>query len=131
MPSHSEPGWSNPRVLTIFSLIFLCGLAFGCALTRGYLHSHMPHGDRHDVAIESARRVGLQNLKGELKLSPEQEHFITQELDDYSKYYQNIEDERRDVAEHGKQRILNVLDDAQKRKFNDLFSPEMRADGQP
>ena len=88
----------------------------------------MPHGDPHELSIESARRFGLQNLKGELNLSPEQEHFITQELDDYSKYYQNIEDERLDVAEHGKQRILNVLNDSQKRKFNDLFARSVRAD---
>jgi hypothetical protein len=128
MQRHSEAGWSNPRVLTIFSLIFLCGLAFGSALTRSYLHWRMPHGDPHELSIESARRFGLQNLKGELKLSPEQEQFIAQELDDYSKYYQNIEDERLDVAEHGKQRILNVLNDRQKRKFNDLFARSMRAD---
>ena len=60
-------------------------------------------------------------------LTPEQLQFITQELDDYRKYYQNIEDERLDVAEHGKQRILDRLNEDQKRKFNDLFSKPIRA----
>jgi len=131
MQSQSEPGWSNPRVLTIFSLIFLCGLAAGSALTRTYLHWSMPHSDPHSVSIESAQRFGLQNLKRELKLSPEQEHFIMQELDDYSKYYQNIEDERHDVAEHGKQRILNALDTEQRRKFIELFTPPQISANRP
>ena len=65
------------------------------------------HRDSHEASIESAGHFGLQKLKAELDLSPEQLRFITQELDDYRKYYQNIEDERLDVAEHGKQRILD------------------------
>jgi len=124
-----QPGWSNPRVLTIFALIFLCGVAFGSALTRSYLHRHLPSArDRHEASIESAGRFGLQKLKTELNLTPEQLQFITQELDDYKKYYQNIEDERLDVAEHGKQRILDRLNNDQKQKFNDLFSPSKVAD---
>jgi hypothetical protein len=87
----------------------------------------MPARDPHEASIESAGHFGLEKLKTELDLTPEQLQFITQELDDYRKYYQNIEDERLDVAEHGKQRILNRLNDQQKRKFNDLFSPPMRA----
>lgn len=128
MQRPNEPGWSNPKVLTIFALIFLCGIAFGSALTRSYLHRHLPPSrDRHEASIESAGHFGLQRLKTELDLTPEQLQFITQELDDYRKYYQNIEEERLDVAEHGKQRILDRLNDQQKRKFNDLFSAPMRA----
>lgn len=128
MSNENEPGWSNPKVLTIFALIFLCGIAFGSLLTRSYLHRHLAMTrDRHEASIESAGRFGLQKLTTELNLTQEQVRFITQELDDYRKYYQNIEDERLDVAEHGKQRILNRLNDDQKRKFNDLFSAPMRA----
>jgi hypothetical protein len=128
MQQRNEPGWSNPRVLTIFALIFLCGVACGSALTRSYLHRHLPPArDRHEASIESAGHFGLQRLKTELNLSPGQLQFITQELDDYRKYYQNIEDERLDVAEHGKQRILDRLNNEQKRKFNDLFNAPMQA----
>jgi hypothetical protein len=121
-------GWSNPKVLTIFALIFLCGAAFGGALMRSYLHRLQR--DPHYLSIESASHMRLDRLKSELQLTTEQEHFVTQELDDYSKYYQNIEDERRDVAEHGRQRILDRLNEQQKRKFNDLFGQPERA-GQP
>jgi hypothetical protein len=124
----SEAGWSNPKVLTIFALIFFCGAACGGALMRGYLHRLQR--DPHYLSIESASHMNLELLKSKLQLTPEQEHFVTQELDDYSKYYQNIEDERRDVAEHGRQRILDRLTEEQKRKFNDLFGEPERA-GQP
>ena len=92
---------------------------------RSYLHRLQR--DPHYLSIESASHMNLELLKSKLQLTPEQEHFVTQELDDYSKYYQNIEDERRDVAEHGRQRILNRLTDEQKRKFNDLFGEPERA----
>ncbi len=43
-------------------------------------------------------------------------------LDDYGKFYQNIEDEREDVAEDGKKRILEVLTPDQRRLFNGIVS---------
>ena len=121
----NEAGWTNPKVLTIFALIFLCGAAFGGAVMRSYLHR--VQRDPHDLRIESASHMKLERLRSELQLTPEQEHFVNQELDDYSKYYQNIEDERRDVAEHGRQRILDRLNKEQKQKFNDMFGQPERA----
>jgi hypothetical protein len=44
-----------------------------------------------------------------------------QVLDDYGKYYQNIEDEREDVAEHGRRRILDTLTPDQQTRFNRIF----------
>jgi hypothetical protein len=73
--------------------------------------------------MDEARRVGLQRLKVELNLTPSQELIVTRVLDDYGKYYQNIEDEREDVAAHGKQRILDVLNDQQKKRFDQIFGP--------
>lgn len=73
--------------------------------------------------MDAARRVGLQHLRTELNLTPSQELIVTRVLDDYGKYYQNIEDEREDVAAHGKQRILDVLNDQQKKRFDEIFGP--------
>jgi hypothetical protein len=77
---------------------------------------------RQQEPIEIARRVGLSRLKAELNLSPDQEKIVTKELDDYAKYYQNIEEQREDVAELGKQRIMDVLNDQQKRRFTEMFT---------
>lgn len=120
MLRHGQPGWSNPKVLTILAIIFVCGAAFGSAVTRTYLHAHMFH-PRSDRAIEMARSVGLKHLKAVLNLTPEQEHTVTAVLDDYGKYYQNIEDEREDVAESGKRRILAALNPDQRRRFKEIF----------
>jgi hypothetical protein len=118
MMRHNDAGWSNPKVLAIVAVVFLCGAAVGTAVTRQYLHSKMfPVHAR----VELAPHVNLQTMKATLNLTPDQEKIVTKELDDYAKYYQNIEEQREDVAEHGKQRILDVLDEQQKRRFNAMF----------
>ncbi len=65
--------------------------------------------------------IGLTQLKARLQLSADQEAIVARELDDYAKYYQNIEEEREDVAEHGKRRILDVLNTNQRRIFLEIF----------
>jgi hypothetical protein len=121
MMRHSDARWSNPKVLAIVTLIFLCGAAFGSAVTRQYLHSKL-FPPRQQEPMEVARHLGLSRLKAELNLSPDQEKIVTKELDDYAKYYQNIEEQREDVAELGKQRIMDVLSDQQKSRFLRLFN---------
>jgi hypothetical protein len=120
MLREDDDGWSNPKVLTIFALIFLCGLAAGAAITRSYLHSRMA-GDGVTATMDAARHYGVTRLKTELNLTPVQEKTIMQVLDDYGKYYQNIEDEREDVAEHGRRRILDTLTPDQQTRFNRIF----------
>lgn len=71
--------------------------------------------------MDATQHIGLKGLVEVLNLSPAQEKTVMKELDDYAKYYQNIEDERDDVAAHGKQRILDVLTPEQKKKFNALY----------
>jgi uncharacterized membrane protein YciS (DUF1049 family) len=120
MLRHHDAGWSNPKVLTILAVIFACGAALGSAVTSGFLHARLSTPTRRST-MESAQQVGVQHLKTELQLTPYQEETVMKVLDDYGKYYQNIEDEREDVAEHGKQRILSVLDEHQKRRFLELL----------
>ena len=112
----SDAGWYSPRVLTIFVVIFICGIAAGSAATRAFLHSRMaPSPLRAPV-------VGVDLLKQELHLTPDQEKVVMQSLDDYAKYYDNIEEERQSVAEHGKLQILSVLNPDQQKRFLQLFS---------
>jgi hypothetical protein len=119
MLPRSEESWSHPRVLVFLAVIFLCGAAFGSALTRTYLHSKMSW--YRPQPIEAVQQLGLERLQRQLNLSPEQIKTVNKELDDYAKYYQNIEEEREDVAEHGRQRIFDVLNDAQKKRFSQIF----------
>jgi hypothetical protein len=112
MEDRSE-GWTNPKVLAILTVLFVCGIACGSLITTTAIHWRM-----HSAA---SGQLGLSQLKTRLHLTPQQEHVVTEALDDYVKYYQNIEEEREDVAEHGKQRILSVLNPEQKKIFLKMF----------
>ena len=111
--------WSHPQVLLILSVVFLLGAAVGAAATRSYFHATMMHKP-------APMAVRLNALKVQLHLTPEQERIVTRELDDYAKYYENIEEERMDVAQHGKQRILAVLTPEQQKRFQALFDQLQR-----
>ncbi len=100
----------------LFVLVFACGLAIGTAATDVFLHSRM-HNTAH-----AAQSFRFEQLKSELQLTPYQQAVIRDVLDDYRKYYQNLEDDRESVAEHGKQQILSVLNPEQKKKFLEMFS---------
>jgi len=119
--------WSNPKVLLTLALIFVCGAACGSAVTRELLHAHSyPSAQAATPAIERARTVGLVNLKARLGLTAAQEQTITKILDDYGKFYQNIEDEREDVAADGTRRILDALTPGQRERFNELIKQKAR-----
>ena len=122
MLRHRDATWSNPRVLLTLTLIFVCGTAFGVVLSSSYYRSRPSHQPAVPSAIERARHVGLSNLKLKLNLTPDQEQTIMKILDDYGKFYQNIEDEREDVAQDGKKRILEVLTPDQRKLFNSMVS---------
>ena len=125
MRSHSvqredDRGWANPRVLTLLAVIFVCGIALGSAVTRSYLHLRRMRS-ANPVHLEQLR---LKELETKLNLTPQQEQIVTKELDDYAKYYQNIEEQRGDVAAHGRQNILNVLTPEQAQRFKRLLGEE-------
>ena len=113
-----EATWSHPRVLAILALVFVCGGMVGCLLARLYLHTIFIAPQSSVAVIESTRSVGLSKLTAELGLSESQRKRIAAELDAYGKFYQNIEDEREDVAEMGKRRIMDALTPEQRKKFS-------------
>ena len=113
MRPDDDASWSNPKILLVLALIFLCGTAVGSALTQRVIHSR--------VTRSKSMEVQLKDLKSSLSLTTEQQRIVNKELDDYAKYYQNIEEERANVARFGKERIFKVLTPEQQKKFNDIF----------
>ena len=92
--------FSSPR-----SSSFCAAAAFGSA------------GTRYLACMLTCIRPRFWISKLSLRLTPDQEKTVMKELDDYAKYYQNIEEEREDVAEHGRQRIYFVLTPEQRKRL--------------
>jgi Spy/CpxP family protein refolding chaperone len=113
MRQDDDASWSNPKILLVLVLIFVCGTAVGSAITQRVIHSR--------ITRTKSMEVQLKDLKSSLSLTAEQQQIVNKELDDYAKYYQNIEEERANVARYGKERIFKVLTPEQQKKFNEIF----------
>lgn len=92
---------------------------FGAVAMRQFMHSRIPFPDQR--TIEAARSYPPERLVKELKLTPEQQKAVSNQLDEYGKYLQNIEEERSDVARHGIEAIRQCLTDEQRRQFDAVF----------
>lgn len=110
----------NAQVIIILAVVFFSGSVVGAAAMREYLHSRFRLPAAHDY-IYSGHRVPFEALKSDLNLTRDQEDTVKQVLDDFAKYYQNLEDQRDDVTEAGKRKIFAVLTPDQRRRFNELF----------
>lgn len=113
MREDEDASWSNPKILLVLALIFVCGTAVGSAVTQRVIHSR--------VTRSKSMETQLKYLSSSLQLTPEQQQIVNKELDEYAKYYQNIEEERASVARYGKERIFKVLTAEQQKKFNEIF----------
>ena len=101
-------------ILTI-TLVFLTGAIAGAvAMNLGahkWMHRSVPFW------TEGGKDVWLQRWKKDLDLTPEQAQEMTLILDDFGVYYRN-------VLSDGKARILRLLNEEQKRKFDKLLDQQ-------
>jgi len=122
MTAPAKPAWRNPQLLLVLALIFLCGAVAG-ALAMGVAVHRMPGLHRPAPSWrEGGKEISLQRFKKELNLTPAQTEELELVLDDFMKYYQMLQSQMDDVRAMGKTRILRVLDDQQKRKFEKMLA---------
>ena len=97
------------------SLVFLSGMAAGAvAMNLGahkMMHRSVPFW------TEGGKEIWFQRWKKELKLTPEQSQEMVTILDDFGTYY-------RTILSDGRGRILRILNDDQKRKFDRLLDEQ-------
>lgn len=84
------------------------------------LHRIMHGGSPGPAWEEGGKWVPLSRLKTELQLSPDQATKIARVLDDYAMYYQTVKEQLYEVRATGKTRVLDVLDEQQKQKFEKM-----------
>jgi Spy/CpxP family protein refolding chaperone len=116
----SRCAWQNPRVLTTLLLIFLCGAAVGAFAMRAGLHRALHPADPYWK--EGGKEISLQRFKKDLNLTPSQAQQMETVLDDFMMYYQTLQGQMDEVRASGKDRVMRILDDKQRKKFETMIS---------
>jgi hypothetical protein len=113
--------WQNPRILLTLFLVFLCGATAGMLAMAMGAHRWM-HASGQPSWKESGKEVTLKRFKAELDLSPAQTEQLETVLDDFFTYYHTLQAQLDDVRASGKQRMLRILDEQQRRKFERIMT---------
>ena len=117
--------WINPRIVSTLVFVFLFGVAAGAITVRiGF------PAERHRTGpywAEGGKELTIQKFRKELNLTPGQAAEIETVLDDFMTYYQTLEAQVNDVRATGKKRILRILDDGQKQKFERMLADAKNA----
>ncbi len=120
-----EPAGKNPKVIGTLVLVFLAGGAVGALTMQMGLHERL-HRTVSAASVPapvhkaSTNDALVQRFKTELNLSGDQTDKIAMVLDDYRHYYQSLQDQLDDVRSTGKNRILQILDEQQRAKFEKI-----------
>ena len=115
LQTRMQPAGSRFACVMTISLVFLTGVITGAVgMNLGahkYMHRSVPFW------TESGKEAWLQRWQKELDLTPDQSREMAIILDDFGTYYRN-------VLGDGKARILHILNDDQKRKFDKLLDAQ-------
>jgi hypothetical protein len=115
----SRAPWQSPSILFTLVCVFLAGAATGAVAMRlGF------PPERHKPGLawnEAGREITLQRFKKELNLTPHQTVEMERILDDFMTYYQYAQAQMEDVRATGKGRILRILQEDQKAKFEKMM----------
>ena len=122
MVATARAPWQNPRILSTLTLVFLAGAASGALWMQLGLHDKLHHTSVSAAASASPRDAVLQKFRTQLSLSPVQTDKIAKVLEDYTQYYQSLQDQLDDVRATGKTQILDILDPAQRGKFEEMMN---------
>jgi Spy/CpxP family protein refolding chaperone len=121
MTAAHSPGWQNPRILLTLLVVFLCGASAGMLAMALGAH-HWMHPAARAAWQEGGKEVSLQRFQKELELTPAQTEQLETILDDFFTYYHTLQAQLDDVRASGRQRILRVLNDDQKKKFEKIMN---------
>jgi hypothetical protein len=98
--------------------VFLSGLIVGALGVHRLVHQPPPQPSWK----ESGKEIALEHLKKELDLTPAQTEQLETILDDFFTYYHSLQAQLDDVRALGRQRIMRLLNEEQRRKFEKLSS---------
>src|SRR6266849_10270120 len=117
MASTRMVAWQASKLACVMTvtLVFLTGAIAGAVAMNLGAHKWMHRGA--PFYTEGGKEIWLQRWKKDLSLTPEQSQEMAVILDDFGIYYRN-------VLSDGKARILRILNEDQKRKFDKLLEEQ-------
>lgn len=119
---------ANTRIVVTLTLVFLAGVVTGMVGMRYGLHDQL-HNVLADASSARANDEMLEHFRTELNLTDEQTGELAEVLDDYSHYYESLQDQIEDLhlrdqiedlRSTGKNRIMQILNDEQREKFEQM-----------
>jgi len=124
----------NLKVAGTLVVVFLAGAAVGALTMQMGLHERL-HRTVSAATLPVIRKASssdalVQRFKTELNLSADQADKIAMVLADYREYYHSLEDQLDDVRSTGKSRIMQILDEKQRAKFEKIMGdlqPQLEA----
>jgi len=117
-----KPSLGNPRIASTLLLVFLAGAAVGMLGMKYGLHDRLHRVAAASAPKDASREAVLQNFKTKLDLSPEQTDQIAVVLQDFSHYYESLQDQLDDLRSTGKTRIVQILQPGQREKFEKMMT---------
>ncbi len=111
--------WQNPKILFTLLAIFLSGAAAGAITMRQFMS---PERHRPLYWNPASREYSLEYFTKELDLTSDQQKEMATVLDDFMTYFQTLQAQMDDVRATGKQRIMKILNEDQKQRFEKLLS---------
>ncbi len=120
---------ANPRIVWTLVGVFLAGAGTGMLGMRYGLHEWIHAPQPVAAAKPPDQKAELERFRVELNLTPEQTEKLAVILTDYQKFYQSVQeqieqirlrDQIDDLRATGKNRILEILDDNQRKKFEKM-----------
>lgn len=118
----NKPSIGNPRIASTLLLVFLAGTATGMLGMRYGLHERLHRAAAATSPREASREAVLQDFKTKLDLSPEQTDQIAVVLEDFSHYYESLQDQLDDLRSTGHSRIVQILQPGQREKFEKMMN---------
>jgi hypothetical protein len=107
---------SNPKLActVLLGLVFLCGAAAGALVMDLEIHNHsrIPAFE-----TQAGKAAYFERLQKDLNLTPAQSEQIQSVLNDFWQYY-------RTVLSDSKQRVEQLLDEQQRKKFEQLLQQQ-------
>jgi hypothetical protein len=107
---------SRAACAVTLTLVFLCGAVAGALAMNFGIHKGL---HRDAFWTQKGKIEYLDRVKKDLSLTPAQTEQMESILDDFSSYY-------RTVLADGKSRILQILNDDQRKKFEQILQERQR-----